>query len=361
MLISQNNPRMSGARVESLDILRGIAIIAVIGVHVRQKFPSGLIDLDSLMAYGGYGVQLFFFISAFTMCYVWEHDQNNPNLVADFYRKRILRIAPLFWLAIPFYMIERSIFHANSSPSLEHYLLTIGFLHTFWPTSFNNVVPGGWSIGVEMTFYLFFPLLAKVMRLRASSFLVLAMLVYFLNKIFVIPTLLQTLPLMVPDLTPEQLTGFAESDFLNQAPIFLMGCFLFHRHKTGIRTSEFALLSCWIVGVLVLKTVWDVSGLFFFHCALIGLSFYFILNSQLRCGWMSRLGYRSYGIYLIHFFVLDCIYELNPGSGSVFTMLIVLAATTYISFTLANRIEGLANPFFKGLLMKPKRPACSLE
>ena len=38
-------------------------------------------------------------------------------------------------------------------------LLNMVFLHALSPTAINNVVPGGWSIGVEMLFYMIAPLL----------------------------------------------------------------------------------------------------------------------------------------------------------------------------------------------------------
>jgi peptidoglycan/LPS O-acetylase OafA/YrhL len=37
-------------------------------------------------------------------------------------------------------------------------VLSVLFLHALSPSAINNVVPGGWSIGVEMVFYLLAPL-----------------------------------------------------------------------------------------------------------------------------------------------------------------------------------------------------------
>ena len=45
-------------------------------------------------------------------------------------------------------------------------LLTFFFLHSSSVTAYNSVVPGGWSIAVEMQFNLPFPLLIYLFRRR---------------------------------------------------------------------------------------------------------------------------------------------------------------------------------------------------
>ncbi len=76
--ILMSSSRGSNLRLQSLDFLRGIAILGVIAVHTSQAFPS---MLDPFLAYGRFGVQLFYFISAFTMCYMWEkrHGRKPPS------------------------------------------------------------------------------------------------------------------------------------------------------------------------------------------------------------------------------------------------------------------------------------------
>jgi peptidoglycan/LPS O-acetylase OafA/YrhL len=40
----------------------------VIAVHTAAAIPTGIGSLDSVLAAGRFGVQLFFFVSAYTMC-----------------------------------------------------------------------------------------------------------------------------------------------------------------------------------------------------------------------------------------------------------------------------------------------------
>ena len=80
---------------------------------------------------------------------------------------------PLFWIAIVFYLlVTRGRGIRNLAPdgvSASDVLLTFFFLHWASVTAFNSVVPGGWSIAVEMQFYLLFPLLIYLFRRRNGA------------------------------------------------------------------------------------------------------------------------------------------------------------------------------------------------
>ena len=64
-------------------------------------------------------------------------------------------------------------------------IMTATFTHGFWPDTISSLVHGGWSIAVEMTFYLFFPFIITVVGKRASSYLVLARIVFVLYRLSV--------------------------------------------------------------------------------------------------------------------------------------------------------------------------------
>jgi peptidoglycan/LPS O-acetylase OafA/YrhL len=96
---------LSPTRLRTFDFLRGLAIFGVIIVHTAASFPSQIIAIDVLAGLGRFGVQLFFFISALTMCYMWKLREGEINPVKNFYIRRFFRIAPLFWIAIPVYLI----------------------------------------------------------------------------------------------------------------------------------------------------------------------------------------------------------------------------------------------------------------
>jgi peptidoglycan/LPS O-acetylase OafA/YrhL len=89
--------------------------------------------------------------------------------------KRFLRIAPLYYAAIPCYLILDWIGNylrarANKPPEAVFgagaVLCNVLFIHSWTPLGNNDVVPGGWSIGVEMMFYLIAPLCFAALNRR---------------------------------------------------------------------------------------------------------------------------------------------------------------------------------------------------
>jgi len=143
-------------RNQSLDLLRGVAILLVVLVHCQEE-STGVVPGLTWFAkeFGGLGVQLFFIVSGYTMMLTFG-DRVDLNAARSFYLRRFFRIAPLFWVAIVFYLlVTRGRGITNFAPdgvSVSDVLLTFFFLHSSSVTAYNSVVPGGWSIAVGMEF-----------------------------------------------------------------------------------------------------------------------------------------------------------------------------------------------------------------
>ena len=84
-----------------IDSLRGYAILLVIAVHATQvcKLPE---VVQTFLNQGARGVQLFFVVSAVTLMMSWRARQDG---VLAFYKRRFFRIAPMWWLAIIFWVL----------------------------------------------------------------------------------------------------------------------------------------------------------------------------------------------------------------------------------------------------------------
>jgi peptidoglycan/LPS O-acetylase OafA/YrhL len=115
---------------------------------------------------GEYGVQLFFLVSAFTLLTsLSQRSKHESRPIQNFLVRRFFRIAPLFWAALAFYFLYKGRqlggYWSPLGISDRDMLLTAVFMHGWAATTINSVVPGGWSIAVEMNSYLLVPLLFR--------------------------------------------------------------------------------------------------------------------------------------------------------------------------------------------------------
>jgi len=169
---------MSGdpKKLDFIDALRGIAVLGVIFTHAIQhtwqygkliKTPFEQLLYNFFLS-GMYGVQLFFIVSAFTMLNSHESRVGETKPALKFFLRRFFRIAPMFYLGIAMYI---PVFSLAGYPPLDWwaYPLTALFAHGFSYEHINTVVAGGWSIGVEFTFYAIFPLLALMVKTLAQA------------------------------------------------------------------------------------------------------------------------------------------------------------------------------------------------
>jgi peptidoglycan/LPS O-acetylase OafA/YrhL len=169
---------------------------------------------------GFLGVQPFFLVSAVSMCYMWDQRRNESARQLKFYIRRAARIAPLFWFAIVFYTL---LYGTAPRPDAWNgigpfdLILTAFFLHPFSPSAINAMVPGGWSIGIEMGFYLIFLFLAAIQPKR---------LLIFAFATFVLLGILGT-SIAERFGSGEQYWNFLYYSMLTQLPIFPIGMYIY--------------------------------------------------------------------------------------------------------------------------------------
>jgi exopolysaccharide production protein ExoZ len=157
-----------------IDALRGYAILIVVVVHTLVLNSDVSPLLTGQLLRGGFGVQLFFVVSALTLTQSWR--ERGDGALAFFVR-RLFRIAPMFWAAIiVFYYLPWpwGPFWNHENITIGDMLLTTALAHGIHPLTFNAVVPGGWSIAVEAGFYLIFPLVMVLATSLRNALLVLA-------------------------------------------------------------------------------------------------------------------------------------------------------------------------------------------
>ena len=297
-----------GRLLPGIHGLRGIAAIAVVFFHLVHV--GGLNPPTSFHFIGrdfGYGVHLFFILSAFSLMHSTESRTTAPSWLSDYFVKRFFRIAPLFYLMIVFWVVVGVVKGAGSKDPAE-ILLNLTFTFGFVPPS--GIVWGGWSVGVEVIFYAIFPVLLLLVKPHKPSLLLLLLLVV---SIIVSGALRSVLHLQGSNVESSSKFDWSYFSFPSNICFFLMGLYVylvvkFHgRHSTLLRvhapiatTAIIAGLLFSDVGLLIYSSArWDIVLWGF------GLSVLCAWQANrpsrvIASGVLQYFGERSYSIYLMH-------------------------------------------------------------
>jgi peptidoglycan/LPS O-acetylase OafA/YrhL len=156
-------------KLPGLHALRFFAATAVFILHTvfwsaRWVEPV----LNFVNSYFQLGVQLFYVVSAFALMHSTRIYEKEPTWAAQFYLKRFFRIAPLFYLMIPITMVHLAV-NAYPAPSNLEVATNFLFINNFWPKFVYGIPFAGWSVSVEVLFYLVFPLLFVFIRTIRSA------------------------------------------------------------------------------------------------------------------------------------------------------------------------------------------------
>jgi exopolysaccharide production protein ExoZ len=328
------------SRSHTLDFLRGLAIAGVMAIHVSQSFPSNIHAVDFTFVCGWVGVNVFYFVSAMTMCLMWTQRTSEANPTRKFYIRRFLRIAPLFWLAIPIYLALNGTGPSYNAPDgigPLQVILTATFLHGFWPDSVNSVVPGDWSIAAEMTFYLVFPFVITAFGSRRHLYLALAIVLHLVNVCLFKPWAFALFSAYYGPGHEAFVWNALHISFLNQLPIFLVGCALFFSLRDGFAKSDAAILA----GFIALSFVADrATGSHEFNYLVINLVLgalvFWCIRLAIRLQPLEALGRNSYSMYLSHFAVIFGLRQVWPLGDGLVSLLLAYVVTAALSYLVAR-------------------------
>ena len=349
--------RAPGEKLAYVDNARGLAILLVILVHCNQPVHGLSNFAHAVATYGQSGVQLFFVASAFTLCLSHRRRADADGSWSVFMLRRLFRIAPLYYLGVLLYFCANW-FVQHTDPAapttltapytVANVAANLLLIHGFVREANNSVVPGGWSIGTEMAFYLIFPLLfALFARLRSHGLSALAVAV---AAVALLNLGVQSW-LVDRQGAPLQNNSFEFYHLLNQLPVFLLGLVFFFaiegRRGTGHPRPlwheglGFALATAATIGLW-----WSDLPLAFALVPLsLGVSFVCLLALMRRTGfdlpWLRAIGQAPYSMYILHFVVvwyaMKWLADGLPDSVAPESLwLIGFVVVTGISFALAR-------------------------
>lgn len=179
-MIRVKNNRLSTARIEALEGLRGIAILLVLFHHAVIVFtglePKNPFEV-TVMTWAGHssaGVDLFFILSGFLITRLLLKAKDSENYYKNFYVRRTLRIFPLYYAYLFFVFFTVPLFPdffypVVPAPSSSGWYWA--YLSNF-KMFFDKIIPSyylshTWSLAIEEQFYLFWPVIIALFPAKA--------------------------------------------------------------------------------------------------------------------------------------------------------------------------------------------------
>ncbi len=306
-----------------IDALRGWAIMLVVFAHTRQYGDNTYPDWFSFLVFsGGLGVQLFYIVSALTLFFSLEsRRKKEKHPFINFFIRRFFRIAPLFYLAVFGYLLLYGFgprYWLNDTPyiGIWNILSTVTFLNGINPYWINSIVPGGWSIAVEMMFYLTLPFLFRTITTLSKAFWW-AIGSGFFAKVLV------TFLYRYPPIPNQHFWGeYLYFFFPAQLPVFLLGVTLFHVIRAQQAVSNKGQQLSWRFWLILSAVVFVQPGgfhIFSQHFSRsIGLAFFVFTLFRFPVKFFVNrftvfVGRISFSIYLVQ----DMVYYFLQQSGLV--------------------------------------------
>jgi exopolysaccharide production protein ExoZ len=145
--------------IEGLQILRAVAALMVVLHHARLSVPGS----GGWPSFGEAGVDIFFVISGFVMAYTTRSIggalsmKSRLHEVGVFLRKRVVRVVPLYWLAL-LWTSRRDLVQRHVSADLVKDALFIPHPNSVFHDWLAPTLQQGWTLNYEAFFYVLFAL-----------------------------------------------------------------------------------------------------------------------------------------------------------------------------------------------------------
>jgi peptidoglycan/LPS O-acetylase OafA/YrhL len=330
------NPTRSWTRLDGVDLLRALAIFFVLMNHVDVRLRLAHVPytagwplqlVNSLIFNAEFGVQMFFAVSGFliTSTSLRRWGSLAQVSVRDFYLLRIARIAPLLLSLLAILSIlqfahvkdfvvpaQRGGFGRALFAALTFRVNLSEARHGYLPGNWDVL----WSLSIEETFYLFFPVICFLFG--RGKLLVVILLTFVALGPFGRTVFSHGNPL------------WQQRSYLGGMDAIALGCltaiFLAHRQLSRaalwtMGTVGIGLLT-FILGFSVQAYRWGIgrTGL---DMTIIALGTCMVVAVAAQTKWRSPralapfllLGQRSYEIYLMHAFIVFGLLHLFYAAG----------------------------------------------
>lgn len=348
--------------------LRLILALSVVVAHV-----PGL--TANLMTGGAVSVQCFYIISGFLISLILNEKYVSPGATYIFYSNRLLRIFPLYWIFLTIaFLVSIAAYVVAHKGALTFWLdnwsrlgvgdvaflvctnlllfgqdltllLRLGESGLEWTTRFSSdpgvikflFIPQGWSIGLELAFYLIAPFIVRrsswVIGLIIAASLATRTIAYVLGF---------------------QSTPWSYCFFPFEVSLFLAGAIAYRlgEYIKGAATHRTArILAFGIMPAVILFPLYSSGVDIFFSASRTGLFLYLVIALPVLyrltkdAAWDRMAGELSYPVYLCHLIPIQLLQGSSslaphPGVRAILAVVATLAlaavATKYVEVPLDN-------------------------
>ncbi|MCL2589551.1 MAG: acyltransferase [Betaproteobacteria bacterium] len=328
-------------KFDSIQMMRGIAAFSVIGVHI------------GMIGNGAFGVDLFFCISGFIMMHVTERSAH------QFLKKRAIRIIPLYWfttIVVSVVMFFKPDLFKTSILTLEYFiksmLFTPYYYHRLNEQPINSILPVGWTLVMEVFFYLLFFISMKINHKNRH---------YIVTGIFVVMNII--------GLTVKSDNTFIRFYCVPTLLEFSLGIFaykLLTRSNAKKWSRSASIIALFIasfiwVSLFALKYIPQTTGIIeLVKYGPATFVFFLLVFKALEEHSVPRpliiLGNISYSLYLTHLFVLQgfnrLVYSTDSYSliGVVLVIFVIIPTTIFVAWVSWWLIENKFTEWIKNFL-----------
>jgi peptidoglycan/LPS O-acetylase OafA/YrhL len=375
--VTSPRTRSANGHLLALDGVRGLAILMVVCCHAFEsnyEGRGGIVSfIGQLIRYGVLGVDLFFVLSGFLITGILYDSLHDGGYFRKFYARRALRIFPLYYGVLIVCLLLTKPLHLHWGDMGWLLMLYLQNLH---PKTIMFFSPGGgitlyhfWSLAIEEQFYLIWP--ATVYFLRDRRKILMVTLVGAVMSLLLRIVILNTggSPFAV------HVTTVCRADSL------LLGGALAILYRSSV-WPRVARLAPW--GLSVFGSITVLAVVYFEHFkahspkevaywrgtarySLLALTFVSLIAWSLKersacqrvfqVSGLRFLGKYSYGLYVLHVFVLNAMLLplRNAIAQQTHSKLLAVASSGIVSLFVSLLIAWLSYRFYEKPFLRLKR------
>lgn len=368
--VEEPQNHISSGHLLALDGVRGLAILMVVGSHAfESNYDSGATMvrfIGHFLYFGFFGVDLFFVLSGFLITGILFDSLQDTGYFRKFYIRRALRIFPLYYgtLGVCFLLTWPLHLHWGDMG-----WLLVFYLQNLHPMKIMSYSPGPpialyhfWSLAVEEQFYLVWPAVIYLVRGKQRLFLLMLAASFgaLLLRIGLLACGASSFAMHVTTIcrADSLLLGgalsilYRSNRWLSVQRVALWG---FIGSAVLIGASIFV-LQPFLTQYPLASAMWSEG----FRFTVLAIGFASLIAWSLRFGtvcrwiferaWIRFLGKYSYGIYVLHVFILSAMSlrlrayllgvthsKLFAVAGAGFSCLVISVVVAYVSYHFYER------------------------